>query len=202
MRESSRRPHGTSTSLTSLARTLSGIASNAFPTFNITEGSLGAYWASTRSLWRRRSNLSRTTVKLKERRSTGASHQVLFRVTPTSISYNHTQLDSTEDEEHEFQINRANFAASRIISNSHPKSNRGGRGGGRGGRGGRGGGGRGKREPKQNNPSTDKKTPGDAGAKRKRPVEPDGDPHGGVRGATVPMVRSTSKKAKTDEGDS
>jgi len=119
----------------------------------------------------------------------------------------HTQPDSTEDEEHEFQVNRANFAASRVISISNSKSNRGGRGGGRGGRGGRGGGrgGRGGgRGPKQKEQPADKKIGGDeqAGEKRKRDVEPDGGPQTGVRGATIPMVRSTSKKAKTDEGES
>lgn len=150
--------------------------------------------------------MSRTTVKSKERQLTGAFHLVISRVIPTSPSYCHAQLYSLEDEEHEFQINRANFAASRVISNSNSKSIRGGRGGRRGGRGGRGGhgGGRGGgRDSKQKNRSTDKKTPDEqAGEKRKRVVEPDGDPNTGVRGATVPMVRSTSKKAKTDEGES
>jgi len=108
-----------------------------------------------------------------------------------------------EDEEYEFQISRANFAASRVISNS--KSSRGGRGGGRGGRGGRGGGrgGRGGgRGSKQRNQSADKKTSGDeqTGEKRKRDVEPDGGPQTGVRGATIPMVRSTSKKSQDGRG--
>jgi len=113
-----------------------------------------------------------------------------------------------EDEEHEFQINRANFAASRVVSMSSSKSGRGGRGGGRGGRGGRGRGGRGGgrgngRDQKQKDQSTDKETPGDGqpGEKRKRGVEPDGGLYTGVRGTTVPMVRSTSKKAKTEEGE-
>ena len=118
--------------------------------------------------------------------------------------YHHVNLNSLEVEEHEFQINRANFAASRVISISNSKSNRGGRGGGRGGRGGRGGGRSGRKESKQKDQSTDEKTPGgeQAGAKRKRNVEPDGGPYTGVRGAAVPIVRSTSKKAKMDEGDS
>lgn len=147
--------------------------------------------------------MSRTTVKSKERRSTGAFHQVPFRATPTSPPYRHAQLDSPEDEEHEFQINRADFAASRIISMSNSKSSRGGRGGGRGGRGGRGSGRGGGRGPKQKAQPTNEKVPGDKQAgKRKRGVEPDGDPHTGVRDAAVPLVRTTSKKAKTDDGKS
>lgn len=104
----------------------------------------------------------------------------------------------TEDEEHEFQVNRANFAASRVISISNSKSNRGGRGGGRGGR---GGGRSGGKDWRKKGKSADEKSPGgeQTGEKRKRGVEPDGGPYVGVRGATVPLVRSTSKKAKTEE---
>ena len=135
--------------------------------------------------------------------STRYSFTRLLPLHPTAM----LNLTPSEHEEHEFQINRANFAASRVISMSNSRSNRGGRGGGRGGRGGRGGGrgGRGGgRDQKQRNRPSEKKTSGDeqTGGKRKRDVEPDGGPQVGVRGATIPLVRSTSKKAKTDEGES
>lgn len=143
--------------------------------------------------------MSRTAVKSKERQSIGTFHQVRFRVTPASFPNYRAQL-YPEDEEHKFQINRANFAASRVISISNLKSNRSGRGGGRGGRGGRGGGRSGGRNPKQKDKSIDRKSPDDeqAGEKRKRGVEPDGGPLADVRGTTVPVVRSTSKRAKTE----
>ena len=130
-------------------------------------------------------------------------------MTSTFLPHLHAHLP--EDEEREFQINRANFAAARVITISNSKASResrggrGGRGGrGRGGRGGRGGGRGGRRESKRKDQSTDEKTPGDgqAGEKRKRGVEPDGGLYAGTRGTVVPIVRSTSKKAKTDEGDS
>lgn len=39
---------------------------------------------------------------------------------------------------------------------------------------------------------------GQAGEKRKRDVEPDGGPYADSRGTPIPIVRTTSKKAKTE----
>ena len=119
-------------------------------------------------------------------------------MTSASPLYRRADVGFSEDEEHEFQVNRANFAASRVISISNSKSNRGGRGGGRGGR---GGGRSGGKDWRKKGKSADEKSPGgeQTGEKRKRDVEPDGGPDVGVRGASVPLVRSTSKKAKTEE---
>ncbi|KAF9235425.1 hypothetical protein BU15DRAFT_89588 [Melanogaster broomeanus] len=97
-----------------------------------------------------------------------------------------------EEEEKQFQIDRANFAARSALSRSHLRagsSSRGGRGRGRGGgRGGRGGGRGGGRRGAKNR----------EGEKRKRAVEPDGGPDAGTRGAGVPTI-AVAKKAKTDE---
>lgn len=84
------------------------------------------------------------------------------------------------------------------MSNSKPT--RGGRGGGRGGRGGRGGGRSRGKDSKQKDKPAEEKTPGEerVGEKRKRDVEPDGGAYADVRGAAIPIVRSTSKKAKTE----
>ncbi|KAJ8581102.1 hypothetical protein M405DRAFT_833096 [Rhizopogon salebrosus TDB-379] len=110
-----------------------------------------------------------------------------------------------EEEEKQFQIDRANFAARSALARSQDRtgSSRGGRGGGRGGRGrgGRGGsrGGRGGRGGGRNG-EKDKsgKAPEEqSGEKRKRAVEPDGGPDTGVRGQAVPTI-APSKKAKTD----
>ena len=75
--------YGLSTVLTLVTRILSGTALSASRTSNKTEGTPGDSWASTKN-WRRKiSNLSRTIAKSKERRSTGAFHQVPFRTSPS-----------------------------------------------------------------------------------------------------------------------
>ena len=112
----------------------------------------------------------------------------------------------TEEEEKQFQIDRANFAAKSALSRSQMRKGSGGRGGrgSRGGRGGRGGGrqrdgdrekakGKGKDAPPPIAPSESQ-----AGEKRKRAIEPDGAPDAGIRGEGVPAIVA-SKKAKADE---
>lgn len=111
----------------------------------------------------------------------------------------------TEEEEKQFQIDRANFAARSALSRSQDRkggSSRGGRGGGRGGRGARGGGrggrgggrGGGRSGEKSQSAVTSEEQ---SGEKRKRAVEPDGGPDTGVRGQAIPTI-APSKKAKTD----
>ncbi|KAG0694602.1 hypothetical protein DFH29DRAFT_311889 [Suillus ampliporus] len=116
-----------------------------------------------------------------------------------------------EEEEKQFQIDRANFAARSALSRSQDRkggSSRGGRGGGRGGRGGRGGGrggrggrgggrGGGRSGEKNKDSQSTPKSEEQSGEKRKRAVEPDGGPDTGVRGQAVPTI-APSKKAKTD----
>jgi lupus La protein len=116
---------------------------------------------------------------------------------------------AAEEDEKQFQIDRANFAARSALSRSQDRSgsSRGGRGGGRGGRGGRGGarGGRGRgrgggRSGGDRNGERDKDgkaSEEQSGEKRKRAVEPDGGPDTGVRGQAIPTI-APSKKAKTD----
>lgn len=110
-----------------------------------------------------------------------------------------------EEEEKQFQIDRANFAARSALSRSQDRkggSSRGGRGGGRGGRGARGGGrggrgggrGGGRSGEKSQSAVTSEEQ---SGEKRKRAVEPDGGPDTGVRGQAIPTI-APSKKAKTD----
>lgn len=120
-----------------------------------------------------------------------------------------------EEEEHAFGIERANAAAKRALGTAGG----GARGGARGGRGGatrrgRGGhGGRGRRADRGTQSGTGRN--GDNRAqnngrdeqvrgKRKRSVEPDGGHDAGVRGQAVPtvVVSSSSKKPKTDDGES
>ncbi|TFK73087.1 hypothetical protein BDN72DRAFT_855091 [Pluteus cervinus] len=118
-----------------------------------------------------------------------------------------------EAEEKAFQIERAQTAAKSALSQNQGSSQRGfrgGRGGGRGGnrgRGGRGGGRGGHRDRRDDKGKgrSDAQTDGGEGTgeKRKRAVEPDGGPDVGVRGtAGPPIIRTASKKAKVDEGDS
>ena len=117
-----------------------------------------------------------------------------------------------EEEEHEFGIERANSAAKRALGGADGGA-RGGRGGGgtRRGRGGRGGRGRRADRGRQSGTSRNgdnrvQKNGGDeqTGGKRKRAVEPDGGHDAGVRGQAVPtiVVASSSKKLKTDDGES
>ncbi|KAN0138525.1 hypothetical protein V8E53_003513 [Lactarius tabidus] len=112
-----------------------------------------------------------------------------------------------EEDEHAFGIERANSAAKRALGGT--ESTRGGRGGGRarGGRGGRGGGrDRGARRNKGGDGDNRPQNGGDeqAGEKRKRGMEPDDGDNAGVRGQVVPTIvsASTSKKPKTDDGES
>jgi len=112
-----------------------------------------------------------------------------------------------EEEEKQFQIDRANFAAKSALSRSQIRkgSGRGGRGGGRGGRGGRGSGRQGGGGDRDKTKDKAKHVPppialseSQMGEKRKREVEPDGGPDVGVRGTGVPTV-AASKKVKADE---
>lgn len=109
-----------------------------------------------------------------------------------------------EEEEKQFQIDRANFAAKSALSRSQMRkgsSGRGGRGGGRSGRGGgrHGGGDREKtRDKAKGAPKLVTPSESQTGEKRKRAVEPDGGPDVGVRGGGVPTI-AASKKAKADE---
>ncbi|GJJ12621.1 hypothetical protein Clacol_006864 [Clathrus columnatus] len=104
-----------------------------------------------------------------------------------------------EDVEKEFQIERAQFAAQRIVSGEGASGNRSGRSGrgrgGKGGRGGRGGhkGGKGNSRNARNDEKNDKPPTGE---KRKRGVEPDGGAD--TKGQSVPIIH-VSKKAKADE---
>ncbi|KAF7295227.1 WD-REPEATS-REGION domain-containing protein [Mycena indigotica] len=126
-----------------------------------------------------------------------------------------------EEEEKEFQLERAQSAArmaweqaSGMGKEKGGRGGRGGRGGGRGGRdsGGRGGRGRGRgrggrREggrdarPAEDVRATENTGAEDAptGEKRKRAVEPDGGPDVGVRGKAAPPTIASVKKAKTEE---
>ncbi|KAF7359506.1 hypothetical protein MSAN_01293600 [Mycena sanguinolenta] len=128
-----------------------------------------------------------------------------------------------EDEEKQFQIERAQSAARAALEQA-TGGGRGGRGGGRGGRGGRGGGGRGGRdrdggrgggrgrggrgrgrgggrdrgEGRGNGAEAATGDDAQTGEKRKRAVEPDGGPDVGVRGKGAPPIIATAKKAKVD----
>jgi len=114
-----------------------------------------------------------------------------------------------EEEEHAFEIERANAAAKRALGGTDG-GGRGGRGGAhRGGRGGRGRGGRanqGARGSKNRNGSDRAQGGGgeQVGEKRKRAVEPDGGRDAGIRGQTVPTIVTAfpSKKPKMDDGAS
>ncbi|KAJ7684847.1 hypothetical protein DFH06DRAFT_1264287 [Mycena polygramma] len=131
-----------------------------------------------------------------------------------------------EDEEKQFQIERAQSAARAALDQAmgtgwKDRSGRGGRGGGRGGRGGggrggrdrdggrggrgrggRGGGrGRGGRDRGEGRGNGTEAAGGDdaaTGEKRKRAVEPDGGPDVGVRGKGAPPVIASAKKAKVE----
>lgn len=112
-------------------------------------------------------------------------------------------LRSTESEEKEFLVERAQNAARRvttIAARTAAKASRGGKGGMRGGRGGSKAGGRkeNKGSPKKSNTKSESNGQAETGGKRKRAVEPDGGPDAGVRGVGVPVIQS-SKKPKTDE---
>ncbi|PPR05429.1 hypothetical protein CVT26_011307 [Gymnopilus dilepis] len=117
----------------------------------------------------------------------------------------------TEEEEKQFEIERAQAAARHAFNQSASREGggRSGRGGGRGGRGGKGRGGgrggRGGRSGGRNEESKEKATPAgeeNVGEKRKRAVEPDGGPDVGVRGTAAPPTIQAAKKVKTDEAAS
>ncbi|KLO15596.1 hypothetical protein SCHPADRAFT_902232 [Schizopora paradoxa] len=127
-----------------------------------------------------------------------------------------TWSPAEEEDEKQFLIERAKFAAKRAyestVGSSGGRGGRGGRGGKFGGRGqgggrgrgrGRGGGGRGGHRDAKPSNGTDSAKAEDAGSeqageKRKRTIEPDGSSDVGTRNAKVPVIQAT-KKAKTDE---
>ena len=101
-----------------------------------------------------------------------------------------------ENEERQFQIERANFAARSALSRSqsHKSSaSHGGRGGYRPKRSNGSGHSKGSTE-KTTTTTNDEES---AGEKRKRAIEPDGGPDVGVRGQGVPLIK-TIKKTKTE----
>ncbi|PPR02286.1 hypothetical protein CVT24_011624 [Panaeolus cyanescens] len=122
----------------------------------------------------------------------------------------------SEEEEKQFEIERAQAAARTALQfggkdsgrgrsgrgSARGRGGRGGRGGGRGGRGrgGRNGGGDRNREAKakENDTNGDEAT----GEKRKRAVEPDGGPDVGIRGNAAPPTLQSIKRVKTNEGTS
>ena len=119
-----------------------------------------------------------------------------------------------EEEEKQFEIERAQAAARHAFSSSKDGGGRGGRGGrSRGGRGGgRGGRGGGDRRRDNNDRKAEAKGKGKqsaaeesttdtgTGTKRRRAVEPDGGPDVGVRGNVAPPTIQSTKKAKLDDG--
>ncbi|KAF8816897.1 hypothetical protein BYT27DRAFT_7127119 [Phlegmacium glaucopus] len=124
-----------------------------------------------------------------------------------------TWSSPNEEEEKQFEIERAKAAARHAFGTS--RDGGGGRGGrGRGGRGGRGRGGRGggdrrrdndrnaeaKGKGKQQAGEESTTTDASAGMKRRRAVEPDGGPDVGVRGNLAPPAIQSVKKAKIDNG--
>ncbi|KAF8181038.1 hypothetical protein BJ912DRAFT_1145564 [Pholiota molesta] len=129
---------------------------------------------------------------------------------PKINSHEVTWTIPTEEEEKQFEIERAQAAARNAFSQSGSRDGggrgRGGRGGGRGrggrgggrGRGGRGGGGR-----VRNAEAKEKAAAGaeEVGEKRKRTaVEPGGAADTGVRGNNAPPTIQTAKKVKTNDG--
>ncbi|CAK5264053.1 unnamed protein product [Mycena citricolor] len=118
-----------------------------------------------------------------------------------------------EEEEKQFQIERAQGAAKLAIEQAGTTSSLGSRGrgrdrGGARGRGGRGGRDRGRGRGRGGRDSGRSKGPATAntdmedsvvGEKRKRPIEPDGGPNVGVRGKGAPPA-ITSKRNKAEEG--
>ncbi|KAF4611811.1 hypothetical protein D9613_003940 [Agrocybe pediades] len=116
----------------------------------------------------------------------------------------------TEEEEKQFEIERAQAAAKNAFNQGNSRDSgkgKGGRGGARG-RGGRGGGGRGRggnrggnRGDRDRNAEAKEKANGEeVGEKRKRAVEPDGGPDVGVRGKAAPPAIVSVKRVKTNDG--
>jgi len=108
-----------------------------------------------------------------------------------------------EEEEKQFQIDRANFAAKSALSRTQTRKGGPGRGG-RGGRGNRGGGRQGggdRRKTKEkikDAPQSIATSESLTGEKRKRDIEPDGGPDVGVRGIGVPTI-AAAKKVRADD---
>ena len=113
----------------------------------------------------------------------------------------------TEEEEKQFEIERAQAAARsaftqtrNIRTGGRAKGGSRGRGGGRGRGRGRGGGGRSNGSVKEREAENEGKEPS-TGNKRKRAVEPDGAPDAGIRGNLAPPIIQTTKKVKTSGGE-
>ncbi|KAF8124376.1 hypothetical protein EV363DRAFT_1354325 [Boletus edulis] len=108
-----------------------------------------------------------------------------------------------EEEEKQFQIDRANFAAKSALSRTQMRKGSSGRGG-RGGRGSRGGGRQGGGDRKKTKekikdaPQSIATSESQTGEKRKRDIEPDGGPDVGVRGTGVPTI-AAAKKVRADD---